>query len=219
MANQRQVTGLLWLLMWIAIITLLVLLIDIFCVFVLWSPNGVEQLQSVLLQEMALLSLSPEHKLYLIEFSQSFYQIAFVSTGIDGAMSSAYHLPPNEQTANMLEFYDTFRPLVETAMIGLQLYALRLGVLILSLPFLVIVVLTAMADGFVGWFLRRTGGARESGFIYHRAKRGLAWSFLLLWFIYLLPPVPMDPKYMIPPFLLAAGISTRLHVAFFKKFL
>lgn len=219
MANQRQVTGLLWLLMWIAIITLLVLLIDIFCVFVLWSPNGVEQLQSVLLQEMALLSLSPEHKLYLIEFSQNFYQAAFVSTGIDGAMSSAYHLPPNEQTANMLEFYDTFRPLVETAMIGLQLYALRLGVLLLSLPFLLIVTAAAFTDGLLGWYLRRTSGDRESGFIYHRAKRGHGWAYVLLCAAYLLPPVPTDPILHIALFLGVVGVACYLQVVYFKKFL
>ena len=104
-------------------------------------------------------------------------------------------------------------------MIGLKLFALRMGILILAAPFLAIVTVVAMADGFVGWYLRRTGGKRESGFIYHRAKRGLAWSFLLLWIVYLIPPIPLDPKYFLPPFLLVTSIATRLHVAFFKKYL
>ncbi|MCF6337892.1 MAG: DUF4400 domain-containing protein [Gammaproteobacteria bacterium] len=59
-------------------------------------------------------------------------------------------------------------------MIDLKLFALRVGILILTLPFLILI--TAVADGFVGWYLHRTGGERESGFIYHRAKRGLAWK-------------------------------------------
>lgn len=219
MAEQRRVTGLLWLLIWFVIITLLVLMIDLFYVLVLWSPNGVEHLQTVLQQEAALLSLSPEQMGFLVDITHRFYNAVFVSTGIDGALRNAYLPPQNENSANMQEFYNTFRPLIETAMIGLQLYALRLGVLLLSLPFLIIITTAAVMDGVLGWYLRRTSGDRESGFIYHRAKRGLGWSYVLLWMVYLLPPVPIDPNHLIPPFLLVAAICTRLQVAYFKKFL
>ena len=220
MPSQQRLTGLLWLLKWFCLIALLVLVVDLFCVFVLWSPDGMWRLESVLHEEVALLGLPPSDTAFLIKMTRSFYDTAFVSTGIDGMMRHAASLPPaDESRPSALDFTETLRPAIETAMIGLQLFALRIGVLILTLPFLVLVTLAAMTDGFVGWFLRRTGGERESGFIYHRAKRGLAWSFLLLWAIYLIPPVPMDPKYLVPPFLLAAGITTRLHVSFFKKYL
>lgn len=220
MADQQRLTGLLWHIKWFVLVMLLVLVIDLFCALVLWSPQGVERLEEVLRSEVMSLGLPQSDIDFLVGVSRSFYDAVFVSSGIDDMMRRAASLPQSDiskQTA--LEFVETLRPAIETAMIGLQLFALRIGVLILTLPFLVIVIAAAMADGFVGWYLRRTGGERESGFIYHRAKRGLAWSFLLLWIIYLLPPIPMDPKYVIPPFLLAAGITTRLHVAFFKKFL
>jgi len=220
MPNQRRLTDLLWLGTWFLLITLLVLIVDLFCVFVLWSPDGVWRLETVLHKEVALLGLPQSDINFLAGITKSFYDAVFVSTGIDGMMRHAASLPTtdkSQQTA--LDFTETLRPVIETAMVGLQLFALRMGVLILTLPFLVLVTLAAMADGFVGWFLRRTGGERESGFIYHRAKRSLAWSFLLLWAIYLVPPIPQDPKYLIPPFLLAAGVAARLHVAFFKKFL
>ncbi|MBN4079469.1 DUF4400 domain-containing protein [Beggiatoa alba] len=220
MAEKRRLTGLLWLVKWFVLIALLVLIIDIFCVFVLWSPNGVWHLKNVLHQEIALLGLPQSDITFLAEVIQSFHSTVFVSSGIDGMMRYSSSLPPTDQSQQTaLDFTETLRPIIETAMVGLQLFALRIGVLILALPFLVLVTVTAMADGFVGWFLRRTGGERESGFIYHRAKRGLAWSFLLLWLFYLVPPIPLDPKYLIPPFLLAVGITTRLHMAFFKKFL
>jgi len=220
MPERRRLTGLLWLIKWLLLITLFVLIVDLFCVFVLWSPNGVQHLEKVLHTEMELLGLPQNDIAFLTEVIRSFYNTTFISTGIDGMMRHSTSLPStnaSQQTA--LDFTETLRPVIETAMIGLQLFALRIGVLILTLPFLALVTLIAMTDGFVGWFLRRTGGERESGFIYHRAKRGLAWSFLLLWAIYLIPPIPMDPRYLVPPFLLAAGITTRLHVAFFKKFL
>ncbi|MCF6323879.1 MAG: DUF4400 domain-containing protein [Gammaproteobacteria bacterium] len=220
MPNQQRLTGLLWLGKWFLLITLLVLIVDLFCVFLLWSPDGVWRLQNVLNKEVALLGLPQSDNDFLAGVIKSFYDTVFVSSGIDGMMRHAASLPPAEESQQTaIDFTEALRPVIETAMVGLQLFALRVGILILTLPLLVLVTLTAMADGYAGWFLRRTGGERESGFIYHRAKRSLAWSFLFLWAIYLIPPIPMDPKYLIPPFLLAAGIATRLHVAFFKKYL
>ena len=109
-------------------------------------------------EEVALLGLPPSDTAFLIKMTRSFYDTAFVSTGIDGMMRHAASLPPaDESRPSALDFNGTLRPVIETAMIGLQLFALRIGVLILTLPFLVLVTLAAMADGFVGWFLRRTG--------------------------------------------------------------
>ncbi len=215
MAEQPRLTGLLWLAKWFFLLSLFVLVVDIFCVFVLWSPNGARHLESVFQQEVALLDLQPSQVAFLVDVTQAFYEQVFVSTGIDGTLRQS----GAEAPATAHDFANTLWPILETAMIGLKLFALRVGILILTLPFLALITAVAMADGFVGWYLRRTGGERESGFIYHRAKRGLAWSFLLLWVIYLIPPVPMDPKYLLPPFLIASGIATRLHVAFFKKYL
>lgn len=219
MPEQRRFTGLLWHLKWFVIIALLVLIIDLFCVFVLWSPDGTQHLQSVLTKEIALLDLDGSDNQFLAHVIKSFYDTVFVSSGIDGMLRNANSLSTDENQQTAIDFANTLRPTIEASMIGLQIFALRIGVLLLSLPFLVIVLLAAISDGFIGWYLRRTGGERESGFIYHRAKRGLAWAFVFLWLIYLVPPVPMNPIYTIPPFLLVVGIATRLHVSFFKKFL
>ncbi len=220
MPNQQRFTGILWYGTWFLLVTLLVLVVDLFCVLILWTPNGVWQLQNVLNQEIALLTLPQSDINFLAGIMQSFYDTVFVSSGIDGMMRHAANLSPTDESQpTATDFTETLRPVIETCMIGLQLFALRIGVLMLALPFLLLIALAAMADGYLGWFLRRTSGGRESGFIYHRAKRSLAASFLLLWFIYLVPPTPMNPIYIIPPFLLAAGITTYLHVAFFKKFL
>ena len=218
MAEQQRLTGLLWLAKWFFLLTLFVLIVDLFCVFVLWSPNGARQLEYVFQQEVALLELQPAQEAFLVDVTQAFYEHVFVATGIDGTLRQSAK-PGTDTPETVHDFANTLWPALETAMIGLKLFALRIGVLILTLPFLALVTAVAMADGFVGWYLRRTGGERESGFIYHRAKRSLAWSFLLLWIVSLIPPVPMDPRYLLPPFLVASGIATRLHVAFFKKYL
>jgi integrating conjugative element membrane protein (TIGR03747 family) len=220
MPEQRKLTGIFWHLKWFVIIALLVLIIDLFCVFVLWSPEGISQLEQTLHQELAILGLSQSNVDFLAGVATSLYNTVFVSTGIDGMMRHAATLPPSStRNSTEIEFVETLRPAIETAMLGLQLFALRLGVILLTLPLFAIVFLTAVSDGFLSWYLRRTGGERESGFIYHRAKRGLAWSIVGLWVVYLLPPIAMDPRYILPPFLLIAGIATRLQISFFKKFL
>lgn len=94
---------------------------------------------------------------------------------------------------------------------------MRLAVLVLCLPLFVVVGASAVADGVYGWLMRRTGGARESGLIYHRAKRAFPVFLLLVWVLYLLPPVPMDPRWVIPPFVVLFAIAFRLRVAYFKK--
>ncbi|MCG7988476.1 MAG: DUF4400 domain-containing protein [Candidatus Thiodiazotropha sp. LLP2] len=218
MPEQRKLTGIFWHLKWFVIIALLVLIIDLFCVFVLWSPEGASRLDQTLHQELAILGLSQSNVDFLAAVATSLYDTVFVSTGIDGMMRHAATLPAST-TSTEIEFVETLRPAIETAMLGLQMFALRLGVILLTLPLFAIVFLTAVSDGFLSWYLRRTGGERESGFIYHRAKRGLAWSIVGLWVVYLLPPVPMNPKYILPLFLVIAGIATRLQVSFFKKFL
>ncbi len=78
---------------------------------------------------------------------------------------------------------------------------IHLGVLVLAMPLFLITACAAAADGLITWYLRRTGAGRESGFIYHRTKRGLALSVLALWLVYLVPPIPLDPRWVIPPVL------------------
>lgn len=108
---------------------------------------------------------------------------------------------------------------VETAVLGLQLFVTRIVVLVLSLPLFIVVGAAAIADGLYGWLMRRTSGARESGFIYHRAKRAFPAFLLLVWAVYLVPPLQMDPRWVIPPFVVFFAITLRLRVSFFKKYI
>jgi integrating conjugative element membrane protein (TIGR03747 family) len=108
---------------------------------------------------------------------------------------------------------------VDATVQGLQLFALRVAVLLLSLPLFLAVAAAAVADGVYGWLIRRSAGARESGFIYHRAKRAFPSILVLMWLVYLVPPVAMDPRWAVPPFVVLFAIALRLRIAYFKKHL
>jgi integrating conjugative element membrane protein (TIGR03747 family) len=111
---------------------------------------------------------------------------------------------------------DTF---LRTAAAGLQLFSLRLGVLALSAPFIGLVAIGAAADGLVTWYWRRTSGGRESGFVFHRAKRTVAMAALGLCFAYLVPPVAIDGRISVDCFAVVIAIALRLAVGHFKKYI
>lgn len=222
--NGRRLTGVLWTLKWFFIVCLLVLCVDL--LYVLWpypgEARGVTTLKANLAAEADLIGQLADDRSWTIirALADGIYEVVFVWTGLDTLMQRAVDpapLSPLNETMRRFVFGNWV--FLETAATGLQLFSLRLGVLVLATPLFAITACGAAADGLITWYLRRTGAGRESGFIYHRTKRGLALSVLALWLVYLVPPVPLDPRWVVPPFLLIAGVAVRLTVAYFKKYL
>lgn len=219
-----RLTGVLWTLKWFFIVCLLVLCVDMF--YVLWpypdGARGVAALKANLAAEAKLIGQLADDRSWTIirNLADGIYEVVFVWTGLDEFMRRAADPTPlSPLNETMRTFVLGNWVFLETAASGLQLFSLRLGVLVLAMPLFLITACAAAADGLITWYLRRTGAGRESGFIYHRTKRGLALSVLALWLIYLVPPVSLDPRWMIPPFLLIFGLAVRVTVAYFKKYL
>jgi integrating conjugative element membrane protein (TIGR03747 family) len=127
--------------------------------------------------------------------------------------------PLPESDEGMRRLFLAHWDFLETAVYGLQLFSMRLGVLVLALPLFALVGLGAATDGLVTWYRRRTSADRESGFIYHRAKRSLTLIVLAVCAAYLIPPVYLDPRWTVAPLVVAVGLCTRFAVAYFKKHL
>lgn len=222
--TPRRLTGVLWTLKWFFIVCLAVLCVDM--LYVLWpypgEARGVAALKANLTAEADLIGRLADERSWAIILAliDGIYEVVFVWTGMDELMRRAVDPTPlSPLNETMRRFVLGNRVFLETAATGLQLFSLRIGVLLLTLPIFLITAVAAAADGLITWYLRRTGAGRESGFIYHRTKRGLALSILALWLVYLVPPVPLDPRWVIPPFLFIAGIAVRMTVAYFKKYL
>ena len=99
------------------------------------------------------------------------------------------------------------------------MFVLRLAVLTVMTPLIVLCLVAAVSDGLAAWCVRRTSAGRESAFIYHRAKRLVDWSLFALWGLYLLPPAAVDPRWVLPPFLIVIAVAVRVTVQSFKKYL
>lgn len=211
---EHSVLGGLWRwVRWIAALCVVVLLIDLLFVIVIWD-DGTQALAGLIATERQILGLdsSTAAGRFVDATVTAAHDWVFVKTGLGTWLTT-------QRSGLLAALIDGLWVLVETALLGLQLFAMRLAVLILSLPLFVLVGTTAVADGLYGWLMRRTGGGRESGFIYHRAKRAVPVFLLLVWAVYLLPPVAMNPRWVIPPFIVLFAIALRLRVSYFKKYI
>lgn len=211
---EHSVLGGLWRwLRWVAALCVVVLLIDLFFVIVIWD-DGTQALVGLVATERQILGVDSSSVAgrFVDTTVTEAHEWVFVKTGLDNWLTT-------QRSGLLAALIDELWVLVDTALLGLQLFAMRLAVLILSLPLFVLVGTTAVADGLYGWLMRRTGGGRESGFIYHRAKRAVPVFLLLVWAVYVIPPHPIDPRWVIPPFVVLFGIALRLRVSYFKKYI
>lgn len=195
------------------LLTLLLMTLITDLSIVMFVPDGLGMLKNAYNQEVEYLSVNIDSRSteFISHWVNTAYEWIFVKTGIHGYLYS-----------NGNPFSDSlisgFWPLLQGALIGFQIFMIRLSVIILMIPFVILVMLVAASDGYLEWYRRRTGGARESAFIYHRSKRLVAWSIIALWFLYLIPPFAIDPAYIFVPVILIVVIFTRLSIQFFKKY-
>ena len=180
---------------------------------VMFWPDGLQLLKNTYSQEVQYLTANIKAPTIerITYWVKSAYEWIFIKTGIQSYLYSG----GNQITGSLIS---GMWPMIQGVMIGFQIFMIRLSVIILMLPFIVLVMLVSATDGYLEWYRRRTGGARESAFIYHRSKHMVSWSLAGLWFFYLVPPFAVDPIYIFLPAILFLGIFSRLSVQFFKKY-
>lgn len=227
MSPSSQVGGIAWMLKWMAIV--LALTFASHELYALWPyPQGVARGEVALRRNLeaewdVLARIGGERYVQLAaRVHDALYLAFFRAAGLDRfvELSADPQSPPLPGTGEMARrFVLVTRDAWQTAATGLQLFSARLAVLLLAAPLVLLTATGAFADGLVVWYLRRTGGGRESGFLYHRAKRFAGGSLVVLCLVYLVPPVALDPRAVLPPFLLAFAVSVRYAAAYFKKYL
>ena len=106
------------------------------------------------------------------------------------------------------------------AMLGvIQVFFVRLAVLLLATPVFFLAVIAGFGDGLVQRDLRRWGGGRESSFMYHYAKKFIMPSIIGAWVIYLAIPITVHPSFIIVPFVIMTASSAAIAASTFKKYL
>lgn len=221
---RERRTGLVALVLWTGLLILLTLFLHF--VYAIWpwpdAPRGAAPLQHAVVAERARVEeLASAPSIDVISAAIEWtYRVSFEWTGLDYLMRSALGQAPQDGTDEIgrrvaLGTWTFLEPLYWSV----QLIGIRLGVLFASAPLFLVAAVGGAADGAAAWYLRRVGVGRESGFIYHRAKLTLWTALFALWAVYLLPPVALDPITVIPPFVALCGLTVRIAVSWFKKYI
>jgi integrating conjugative element membrane protein (TIGR03747 family) len=223
MANQRRYSGILWLLLWGAIVMLATLVAD--CLYVMWPyPHGalgVEAFQVQVRTEWAfLVNLCGERLPPLAAtIYNGLHTVLFQWPGFDYMIARASDPSAMDSGGEMMrKAVLNTQPFWGSALAGLQLFSIRVAVVGLSAPLCVGACIAGLADGLLSWYLRRTGGGRESGFVYHRAKRHAGHAILIVGFVYLALPIQLNPAVVLTSCIGLCATAVRIAAARFKKY-
>jgi integrating conjugative element membrane protein (TIGR03747 family) len=195
-----------------------------------WSDQGSRHSARMLEQELSYLNsdfkrsaLVEEPRQFAQHCSDNFYDYAIRQTGIEKGLhwlADPGDMPPNPRFRAWLRHgYQWAADYILAALQILSLFAVRLAVLVLSVPAFVLLSLIGVIDGLVQRDIRRWSGGRESSFIYHWAKKLIMPSLTLPWMLYLAMPISLHPNLIVLPFAVIFAIALTVMTSTFKKYL
>lgn len=111
------------------------------------------------------------------------------------------------------------RDYLMAAICATQVYVIRLGVMICATPVFLLAGITAAVDGLGQRDLRRFGGGRERGHVYHLARNFVFPAFTLPWVLYMSWPATVHPNLFVLPFAALFGWLILIMTGSFKKYL
>lgn len=198
-------------------------IIDWIFVFEVW-PDGVASLQRILdddLGRAARLGDSYSELPRIAAGTANFlYALLFEATGIHGMGASFSQASPLSIPDTIVRnAYVANFEAIRVAMIGTQVFGVRLATLVMAAPLFSLFYCAALADGLAGRAVRRASGGRESASLYHRAKHLQVVLLVLSAALGLLLPASIDPRYVALPGALAVAMLARLQWAYYKKHL
>jgi integrating conjugative element membrane protein (TIGR03747 family) len=221
-APSRPIRTGVWYLAWrFPLILLTAMFVHVMMASWVW-PDGHLHLKGVLARDMARIqALETIDKAgpLAARWASGAYRWMFEETGFNG-MIRAFSQPAgvNPPDTEVRKLVVHFWPEIQAAMYSVQILGERMAVLFLTLPLFLVATLIAVSDGWAGRWLRRAHGGRESAFLYHRLKRSVFLTIVLLWTVWLIMPVSMDPRAVIFPFVILFAVTVRFTIGYFKKY-
>lgn len=228
----RTLAGVFGLIVGLIFTLFLALVIQLASITWWWPEQGVERSRNLLNQEIAYLGTEFQDSLVTSEpalFAQSMldgaHHYLLESTGLAGGLDwlgKRLTQPRADDSALSAALHRGFAfagEYLTALVIGVQLFVVRVSVLLLSMPVFVLFGAVGLTDGLARRDLRRWGGGRESGLVYHHAKRLVMPCFFVLWITYLCMPWSLNPSLVVVPFAALFGLALAVTAATFKKYL
>lgn len=228
--------SLFWLLPWKVIGILLAslfvsLLIEYAGMTFLWSGEGAEHSRQVMLTESGYLSEGFTRSLMLSEpvtvishWVKQGYQWVFVDSGFISWLSAARQMNGQGDAVEMMNRVGSWLTMtlweyLQATVYVTVIFAIRVAILVLSVPLFIMVSAIGIVDGLVRRDLRRYGAGYESSFIYHHAKRYVKPAMYGPCMLYLAWPTAVWPNLLLLPSAILLGVVLSIVTGAFKKYL
>lgn len=104
------------------------------------------------------------------------------------------------------------------AMNVLQVYGIRIGFVLTSIPLFFLLYIVAGVDGLTERYIRRACSGRESADIHKMSRLSKLMFFASGITLYLCLPIPMSPFWVIAPLCLIFAVATRTQWQYYKKY-
>jgi integrating conjugative element membrane protein (TIGR03747 family) len=203
------------------------ILIEFVGLLLFWGDQGWLHSQAMLTSELGWLSEHFKSSLFLKQPGQTIAQLLdflnqwlLVKTGVaDFAQQARVSSQGNGVWSWINQLYVSIESFVLAAVYVIFTFVVRLTILVLATPLFLLATLTGFVDGLMRRDLRKFGAARESSFVYHRAKRAVMPLLIVPWIIYLSLPFSLNPMVVFLPCAVMLGITVEITAATFKKYL
>ncbi len=221
-----------WKIIGILLTSLLVsLLIECVGMTFLWVHEGAEHSRQVMLTESGYLSHGFTRSLLMSApvtvitgwISQA-YQWLFVDSGFINWLDEARQASPKADASQLLNRAGGWLVMVlwdylQAAVYVTVIFAIRVAILVLSIPLFIMVSMTGIVDGLVRRDLRRYGAGYESSFVYHHAKLYVKPALYGPCMLYLAWPTAVWPDLLLLPAAMLLGVVLSVVTRSFKKYL
>lgn len=118
-----------------------------------------------------------------------------------------------------VKFCQTYRKEILIAMYAVQIFGLRLGMMVSAIPLFILIWLAAASDGLAERYIRKACAGRESGDMFKLGRILQLFGFVFIVMFYVTLPINIDPLWVTVPMAIILSISTRAQFKFYKKYL
>ncbi|EKN4037891.1 TIGR03747 family integrating conjugative element membrane protein [Yersinia enterocolitica] len=207
------------------------LLIEYIGLTFFWASEGAEHSRQVMLTESVYLSESFTRSLLMSEpitlinyWIQQVYQWLLVDSGFIRWLNEGRQIKAQTgavQSLNRLGHWLAIAlgEYLQATVYVTVIFAIRIAILVLSIPLFIMVCVTGIVDGLVRRDLRRYGAGYESSFVYHHARRLVKPAMVGPCMLYLSWPTAVWPNLLLLPAAVALGVMVSVVVGAFKKYL
>lgn len=211
---------------WLAVSLMLSILIEWVGMIWFWPGQGSEHAKAILTSDQVYLNQALYEQPRVIKrrvIAVTHQSISWIVR--QSWIKTIVHAVPNTTVGYFPLFqdrvqavYQRHRDYLQASTYVTQTFAVRLALIVFSLPIFLIAALVGGVDGLVERDLRRWGGGRESSHVFNLARRSIMPAFVAACVIYISVPFSINPTIIILPFAILHGLAVRITFERLKKY-